>query len=329
MNTELLKTLYRCYAPSGKTKRMRKLLKRLIAQRGGSCVQDAFGNLLVTKGEADSYPCLVAHYDQVSNHTHPKGFRVIESGGVLMGWSDKLLQQCGLGADDKNGLFICLNALERFDTLKVAFFVDEEIGCIGSSKVDLSFFSDVRFIVEPDRMNGSDLIATMCGSNVCSDDFIGDLDYKSYGYRQTDGSITDVLTHLERGLAVSCLNLSCGYYHPHTDQEVTVISELGNCQALVFHIIGNMTNVYPFVYEDRFQANVLADGKDDYDLYYEDYDTMERIMSEHPGITFDEIIVAYSDRFHYSDSKALLAIYADCQYYYQEYDGKETDFLRS
>jgi hypothetical protein len=35
----------------------------------------------------------------------------------------------GLGADDKNGIWIALQCLKKYDTVKVAFFVSEEVGC--------------------------------------------------------------------------------------------------------------------------------------------------------------------------------------------------------
>ena len=38
--------------------------------------------------------------------------------------------------------------------------------------------------------------------------------------------MTDVLELKEKGLKVSCLNLSCGYYEPHTDHEFTVKKDL-------------------------------------------------------------------------------------------------------
>lgn len=39
------------------------------------------------------------------------------------------------------------------------------------------------------------------------------------------------------GLEVSCINLSCGYYEPHTDNEYTVVADLCKCYRFVRHII--------------------------------------------------------------------------------------------
>ena len=42
--------------------------------------------------------------------------------------------------------------------MKVAFFVSEEIGCVGSRNADMGFFEDARFVIEPDRRGYEDLI---------------------------------------------------------------------------------------------------------------------------------------------------------------------------
>lgn len=311
MNVDLLKDLYSIFSPSGDTKKMRRFLKRAVKARGGDVVQDTKGNLLVTKGKADTYPCLAAHIDQVRNHTHPKDFQVLQVDNILMGWSTKLKQQCGLGADDKNGVFICLNALEKYDNIKIAFFVDEEIGCCGSSVVDMSFFDDCRFVIEPDRRDGYDFISCMSGVDVCSDDFTKASGFGDFGYKFDEGSVTDVLTLLERGLKISCLNLSCGYYHPHTDQEVTDIDELENCQNLVFHMIDTMTDVYPFEYNDGWGSN----NKGYIYGYDSDYDIMEDIVANNPELTFEDIM-EFKDEFLNKDEKYLRELYEDVRAWY-------------
>lgn len=314
MNVDLLKELYTIFSPSGETKKMRRFLKKAVKARGGVFFQDKKGNILVTKGKADTYPCLAAHIDQVRNHTHPKDFQVLQVDNILMGWSTKLKQQCGLGADDKNGVFICLNALEKYDNIKIAFFVDEEIGCCGSSVVDMSFFDDCRFVIEPDRREGHDFIWCMSGVDVCSEDFIKASGFEDFGYKFDEGSVTDVLTLLERGLKVSCLNLSCGYYHPHTDQEVTDIDELENCQNLVFHMIDTMTDVYPFEFNDRWNSK----NKDYcYSAYDDDYYVMEDIVTNNPDYSFSEIL-CFKDEFHNKDEEYLRELYEDVRAWYPE-----------
>lgn len=249
MNKELLFQLYCIHSKSGNEKKMRKFLRKQAFDCGATSVEtDKKGNLLIIKGESETYPCLAAHMDQVQNK-HSKDFRVIEIGEDVIGWSPKCHEQQGLGADDKNGIFICLELLRKFDVMKVAFFVGEETGCVGSSEVDLSFFKDCRFIIQPDRMGRNDLITSMFVGSVCSKDFINAIGYADYGYSFERGSITDVGELVERGVGISCLNLSCGYYDAHTDHEMTVLSHLENCLNFVEHIVATCTDVYPYVYE--------------------------------------------------------------------------------
>ena len=247
MNTELLFQLYAIHSPSGCEKKMRRFIRKYITDNCGDVAMetDKYGNLLCVKGNAGTYPCLAAHMDQVQRD-HSKDFRVISDGYVCFGYSDKSHEQQGLGADDKNGIFVCLECLRTFDVLKVAFFVGEETGCDGSSDVDLQFFKDCRFIIEPDRRGSSDLITSMYCGQVCSDSFINATGHELFGYKRERGTVTDVGTLVERGVGISCLNLSCGYYEAHTDHEFTVLPELCACLEFVMHIIRECTDVYPF-----------------------------------------------------------------------------------
>lgn len=227
LNFDLLKSLYCVFSPSDEEKRMRRFIKKHIKNTVPSAIvtQDEYGNLFVTKGEAESYPCLCAHMDQVQ-HLQPKDFVCVESQGVIFGYSPKVRKQCGLGADDKNGIFIALQCLERYDVLKCAFFVGEEIGCVGSSAADISFFSDCRFCAQIDRRGNSDMVTSISYDSICSEDFIKDADCTSYGYVVSTGFMTDVEALRRNGVTVSCINMSCGYYEPHTDHEFTVIEDV-------------------------------------------------------------------------------------------------------
>lgn len=302
MNKELLKKLYCLHSPSGGEKKMRRFIKRYIRKNCGVCKveQDSAGNVFVTKGVADTYPCLASHIDQVQD-AHSRDFVCIDAEGVIFGYSPKCHEQQGLGADDKNGILICLECLAKYDAIKVAFFVGEETGCKGSSACDLAFFSDCRFIIEPDRRGSSDLITSMFCGDVCSEDFIKAIGAEHFGYKEEQGSITDVGTLTERGVGISCLNLSCGYYEAHTDHEFTVLSELENCLNFVCHIIETCTDVYPFEYKPRYSygsyyGSYYGGGRSygrSYgwsDMAFEDeaYDVFSDTAKWYPEMTFEE-----------------------------------------
>ena len=244
---KLLKQLYEIHSPSGNEKKMRKFLKEWIKNNvpGATFTVDAMGNLYVCKGESDTYPCIVSHIDQVQK-THSKDFQAVETKDIIFGFSLSNVQQEGLGADDKNGIWIALKCLQKFDILKCAFFVQEEVGCRGSNKADMTFFSDCRFVLQCDRKGGNDLIYNINGfTELCSKEFLSAIGYQEFGYKLEIGMMTDVEALKDNGLAVSALNMSCGYYRPHTDEEYTKKSELQNCLKFVEHIIETCTAVYP------------------------------------------------------------------------------------
>ena len=261
-----LKELYSISAHSGKEKKMRRYVKRVCEQMGAVCHTDEAGNLYAVKGYADTYPCVVAHLDEV--HTgHSQGYRVMEHEGVIYGYDIVRKETCGIGADDKNGIWVCLQAMARYDVIKCAFFVGEEIGCVGSSDADMSFFADARFVLQCDRRGGSDFIVNAAGVELCTDEFVKMAGIETYGYHTEHGSVTDVMTLKERGLSVCACNIACGYYNPHTSSEATVWSELCNCRDLVFHIIDTINEVCP--HEHTYYGGYASYGKKGSGLLHE------------------------------------------------------------
>ena len=248
MNKQLLFTLYRIWSGSYKEGEMRKFIKRYIKRVIRKCkVVEKDGNLYITRGKSDTYPCVVAHLDQVQSK-YPADYKVFEHDGIVHAFSLEEKCLCGLGADDKNGIFVALECLKKYDNIKVAFFYGEEVGCRGSSCADMDFFSDVRFVLECDRKNGYDLISDISGVTA-SKDFLADCEYEKFGYSETNGLMTDIEALCEKGIGVSCVNISCGYYNPHTDEEFTVLHELENCFNFVCHIIETCTKVYLYEYD--------------------------------------------------------------------------------
>lgn len=291
MNIPLLKKLYSIYSPSGKEQSMIRFLCSYIKTLPGyiSVSQDRHGNLYVIKGKSETYPCLVSHIDQVAHSNHSKDFKAIETKEIIFGYSPGRKRFENLGADDKNGVFICLECLKKQDVLKVVFFREEETGCIGSTHAHMSFFSDVRFVVQPDRKGNSDLITNiyyseLC-SELCSEQFIEAIDPERWGYKESSGSMTDVLVLKQNGLGTSCINLSCGYYNAHSDEEITVKKDLLKCLRFVEHIIEDCTEIYP--YTDMF------------DDHYECEEDIYDMLRMDPTLTPDDLYSMYSITFPY------------------------------
>ena len=235
--------LYNISSPSRKEKMMSAYIMAELKKMGVSCRKDRTGNIYAVKGKAATYPCVVAHIDEVhDNETGSYGGYIVAD-EMVVGYDRVHKCQTGIGADDKNGIWICLRMLERFKKMKCVFFVGEEIGCVGSHKVNMEFFRDCRVVIQCDRRGNSDIVTDISGIQLCSEAFIKAIKPEEHGYSESSGMLTDVLTLKRRGLSVSCVNLSCGYYNAHTCNEVTILADLMKCHEFVRHIIRTHTGV--------------------------------------------------------------------------------------
>lgn len=257
---ELLKQLYKVHSYSGNEEPMRRFITRWAKNNGLSVTKDTTGNLYITKGTAESYPCIVAHMDEV-HRTRPDKFKVVVyKGNYILGGDAETLRPAGIGADDKNGIWCALRCLERFDAVKAAFFVKEEVGCQGSAVADMTFFEDCRFVLQADRKGGGDFVNNISGTELSNQQFLSKMHLKDFGYKTTNGGLTDVCTLKQNGLAVACANISCGYYNPHTVDEYTNFVELENCLALIVHAFETITEVCPHKHVPKYDIGYKSSG---------------------------------------------------------------------
>lgn len=185
-------------------------------------------NLYLTKGKSDKgYPCMVGHLDTV--HKEVPNLEVIVKGDRFFAISDE--GQCGGCGDDGNAIWASLRMLEEIDVLKVAFFSDEEIGCVGSGNAKMIFFEDVNFCIQLDRRGNTDIINDAAGTKITTPEFEEKLkelinSKPSYDFKFANGSITDVKKLRNNGMEVASINLCAGYYNAHQNTEYTCISDL-------------------------------------------------------------------------------------------------------
>lgn len=303
---ELLKQLYLVSSPSREETDMFNFLDKWLNENGIEHSIHEWG-ITCTKGIAESYPCVVAHMDEVHKR-HEKKQIFVTDNGIIFGYDTAKGEQCGIGADDKNGIWVALKMLQRLDAVKVAFFVGEEIGCVGSSECDMTFFDDCRFVIQCDRRNGGDFI-TDVGIELCSDEFVKACQIEQFGYHVEGGLMTDVMTLKERGMKVSSVNLSCGYYNPHTDKEYTKFSELCKCLEFVYWICTNLTESYPHEAELRYG---YMRGWSDWDGY--DWEEWKGLYGygnfgeHHPAAASDSL---YDETYAYNFIYDELCLYGD------------------
>lgn len=205
---------------------------------------DTYGNIYVTKGTGrNGYKCIVSHVDTVHDKVEER--KVYQQDDILFAFGydnksfyNKGYKQVGVGGDDRVGVTLCLQALTDVDDIKAVFYKNEEIGHLGSRASDIDFLSDCNFIVEPDRKGYDDFITTSAGIKMCSVEFENTVKpiLDKYSYKVAIGVSTDVDTLKSRGVEVCCFNISCGYFNPHSANEIVSISCVDTCYTLLLDL---------------------------------------------------------------------------------------------
>jgi len=210
---------------SGDFAHISKFICRKITDLGLKYTKDAIGNIYVVKGISDVYPTMVSHIDTV--HLYNKYYQVHKAGRNIFAIDRMNCERLGVGGDDKVGVFITLKMLEDMDVFKAVFFVDEEIGCVGSRACNFDFFSDSSFVLECDRKGNDDFVNSISGTKLYSDEFSESIApiLSIYSRKETSGGMTDVL-EIAYSTDVCVANMSCGYYEPHSDGEFVNIDDV-------------------------------------------------------------------------------------------------------
>ena len=217
-------------------------------QEGFDAEQDEAGNLYLTKGKAETYPCVVAHMDTVHS-IHGDGIVAVEVNGLVTGINPKTMEQTGIGGDDKCGIYAALFCLHNLDACKAVFFVDEEVGCIGSSDCVLEFFEDCRFVLQADRRGNGDWVSDISGA-------LGSPEFQEavapiigrYGFKPCQGMMSDVMALRDSKVGISVANMSAGYYNPHQAGEFINLKDLDNVSDMMVALCRELVECYPFTY---------------------------------------------------------------------------------
>ena len=212
------------------------------------------GNIYIQRGDADTYPCMVAHMDTV--HDIVEDLHPVYINGNITGFNRVTMEQTGIGGDDKVGIYIALECLRTFDNIKIAFFRDEEVGCVGSYDAHMHFFKDCRFVLQCDRKGNKDFVTDASGVELSSKAFQDDIlpIIGSFGYSFAHGMMTDVMALKESGIRCSVANMSCGYYNPHCHTEYVNVADVENCLDMCKTIIRTCTSVYKHKYKPRWST---------------------------------------------------------------------------
>jgi hypothetical protein len=240
---------------------------------------DKTGNLIVTKGKSDCYPCIVSHLDTVHEISDDYNVEYIKRENSIHARALSKGLQVGVGGDDKCGIFSCIEMLAKFDNIKAIFFTKEEVGLVGSGDIELGIFDDVGYVIQLDRWGRGDFISKNFGSSTVSPEFKkkANASMKKFGYHHVEGLITDSINLWERQVGLSCINLSCGYYQHHSNMEFIDLNEFYNSLLFTESIIKELgENKYPCdapVYSKYGKGLDWNNKYDDWEPEYKKYDS--------------------------------------------------------
>lgn len=224
---------------------------------------DKKGNIYLTKGklaEGEFYPCVTAHMDTVQDKAKPYALAGAElplrTRRIKSTTSDEVRHEIfidgqGIGADDKLGVYISLQLVKKFEKIKAVFFVEEEIGMMGSKELKKEWFDDVAYVIgwdSPDIIRG----AWNCsGTQLFSKDFyvkhLKDI-IKDWGYKDSDlhrEPFTDVIQIREK-TGITCMNFGNGGYNAHSSTEYLVIEHVDHAVGMGEDIIKRIGNKEQF-----------------------------------------------------------------------------------
>jgi hypothetical protein len=237
-NYSLLRSVFLIQNPSRNKACNDAALQKIRALAPKECVAVQHnGNLLLRKGNPHAVqPYFLAHTDQV--HGYEPYMRVLLEGNILSA-VDGNGKQCGVGGDDKCGIYLALMMLRVLPNCTAVFVRDEEVGCLGSAEIPLSWFASAAFVLQADRNNGTyDVIRHTNGCNCASDAFMSAVlalpVALEAGHRENSGSVTDIGELANRELNCSMVNISSGYHHPHSAREIVKLDELSIALQLAY-----------------------------------------------------------------------------------------------
>ena len=230
---------------------------------------DKKGNIYLTKGElseGEFYPCVTAHMDTVQEKAKPYALAGAELPLRTRRVKSTTTDECrheifidgqGIGADDKLGVYISLQLVSKFDKIKAAFFVEEEIGMMGSKELDKDFFNDVAYVIGWDSPDLTRAAWKCSGTQLFTADFYKNHlqeVVKRWGFKDSDfhsEPFTDVIQIRDK-TGVMCMNFGNGGYNAHSSNEYLVIEHVDHATGMGEDIIKSIGNKEQFKFTKTF-----------------------------------------------------------------------------
>lgn len=199
-------------------------------------IYNRLGNTIYNLEYSDA-PILSAHLDQVKTNGKAVKFFMNDAEKIIA-FNDKW-ERTSLGADDKNGVWIILKALEEGCYINFIISEGEETGCVGIKKLEdnktlSTFIDESQYCLVLDRRGNEDMLSSGGGSTFCSTLAQSLCNFTGQDFKVTSGSISDTCT-----LCNYCesVNMSVAYDNPHTANEMTDFKRLKEIKDHVINIV--------------------------------------------------------------------------------------------
>jgi hypothetical protein len=200
--------------------------------------EDGFGNFYIEVG-SNSSTMFTCHLDTADRQQ--KVVRHIIDGDIIKTDGSSIL-----GADDKAGMTVMLNMIEKEVPGLYYFFIGEERGCVGSSRLSRNwksseFSNRITKCISFDRRGTDSVITEQLYGVCCSIGFAKELSNRlnstKYDLKYSPdptGIYTDSAQFTT--LIPECTNISVGYYNEHTHSEKQDIKHLEKLSRAVCEI---------------------------------------------------------------------------------------------
>jgi len=218
---------------------------------------DDVGNIYVTKGEAEFYPCVVAHTDTVHELESINIRETLDHGMLCLSAYNDSGMPTGIGGDDKCGVFVCLEVIKSLNNIKAVFLVGEEFGCYGARMANPIFFDNVGYAIQFDAPYHNWVSHVSYGVKLFDEngEFYNHIQpiLEKYMGKYTLGNhpYTDVCV-LKNKYDFSCINISVGYHNMHTREEFVDVNTTLRTVEIAKDMINTLgTKKYEFISKTR------------------------------------------------------------------------------
>lgn len=163
---------------------------------------------------------VVAHTDTVGSidaTAKKQSIRYNSSTGIIYNRSGFR----AMGGDDKVGMAFALAIAEHIPETHVWLVANEEIGLLGSRAIEPGVKVDLA--VQLDR-RGSYALVTRITGPLCGWKTEKAAKALLPHRKDVNGGMTDVMALVDRDIAKTAFNMSCGYFNPHGSDEFIVMS---------------------------------------------------------------------------------------------------------